>query len=327
MASTMVFPFRKENQLCNELSINNWQISCDTEEEEVHNQHLPGDPRIQLTDPNIGKCLQDEFLTEDLDKMAPHLWLMSTQSSGNISPLTEQITRGRRLIITENPGLHLVWIHDRVFLKPLPVYLFSHAFWEYYLVSSYSPLKASIRQRLLKATSGFLRSYSYLIQHKSDFLLATGDDLQLIPKSISYTQFVAFMSHCDIKDSSASPRYHFGELRLTRLNFWCKIFLSKWSYQRVEWQYGAHFSQYYGPLLFIFALISLLTSSMQVVLAAQDMLKPDDSWLVFARVSSGFCIFTIIFVACTAAALLVALMYMILHEFFFAVKHFIFLNQ
>ncbi|RGP70229.1 subtilisinlike serine protease [Fusarium sporotrichioides] len=323
----MVAPFTKENQLCNELCIKDWQIFFDTEEEDDNKQHLPGDPRMQLTDANIGERLRAEFLTEDLDKMAPHLWLMSTQSSSNISPLTEQITRGRRLIVTENPGLHLVWIHDRVFLKPLPEYLLSYAFWEYYLVSSLSPLGESVRQSLLKAISGFVRSYSYLIQHKSDFLLATGDELQLIPKSITFTQLVAFMSHCDIKDSSASPRYQFGELRLTRLNFWCKIFLSKSSYQRVEWQYDAHFAQYYGPLLFIFALISLLTNSMQVVLAAQDMLKPDDSWLFFAKVSRGFSIFTILFVACTAAGLLVALVYMILHEFVFAVKHFIFLNQ
>jgi hypothetical protein len=226
-------------------------------------------------------------------------------------------------MITENPGLHLVWIHDRVFLKPLPEYLLSHAFWEYYLVSPYSPLEESVRQSLLKAASGFLRSYSYLIQHKSDFRLATGDDLQLIPKSISYTEFVNFMNNCDIKDSAASPRYQFGELRLTRLNFWCKIFLSKSSYQRVEWQYGAHFAQYYGPLLFIFALVSLLTSSMQVVLAAQDMLQYDDSWLVFAKASMGFSVFSIFLIACIAALLLVALLHMMLQEFIFAVKHYI----
>ncbi|KAM0226848.1 hypothetical protein ACHAPO_012033 [Fusarium lateritium] len=327
MSVTMAIPFQKENQLCNELYINSYRIVSNTDEDGTYNQHLPGDPRIEFTDQNIGERLKDEFLTEDLDKMAPHLWLMSTQSSSNISPLTEQITRGRRLVITENPGLHLVWAHDRVFLKPLPEYIFSHAFWEYYLVSSYSPLEKSVRQSLLEAISGFLRSYSYLIRHKSDFRLATGDDLQLIPKSITYAQFVNFMDHCDIRDSSASPRYQFGELRLTRLNFWCKIFLYKSNYQRVEWQYGAHFAQYYGPLLFIFALISLLTSAMQVVLAAQDVLQPDDSWLIFAKVSMGFSVFTIFFVACTASALLIALILMVLKEFIFAVKHFIFRSQ
>ncbi|VTO87250.1 unnamed protein product [Fusarium graminearum] len=323
----MTVPFLKQNELCHVLSVNDCRIFSDIKEEDEHTQYLPGDPRIQLTDPNIGSRLQAEFVTEDLDKMAPHLWQMSTQSSSNISPLTEQITRGRRLIVTENPGLHLVWIHDRVFLKPLPEYLFSHAFWEYYLVSSHSPIEAPFRQMLLKAMCGFLRTYSYLIQHKSDFVMATGDDLQLIPKCISYAQFVNFMNNCLIEDSSTSPRYQFGELRLTRLNFWCKIFLSKSSYHRAEWQYGAHFAQYYGPLLFIFALVSLLTSAMQVVLAAQDMLQSDESWLTFAKVSRGFSVFTIFFVACTAATLLVVLTHMILQEFVFAVAHFISRNQ
>ncbi|UZP36913.1 hypothetical protein NXS19_004729 [Fusarium pseudograminearum] len=323
----MTVPFRKQNELCHVLSVIDGGIFSDIKEGDEHTQYLPGDPRIQLTDPSIGSRLQAEFNTEDLDKMAPHLWLMSTQSSSNISSLTEQITRGRRLIVTENPGLHLVWIHDRVFLKPLPEYLFAHAFWEYYLVSSHSPIEVPVRQMLLKAMSGFLRTYSYLIQHKSDFVLATGDDLQLIPKSISYAQFVNFMNNCLIEDSSTSPRYQFGELRLTRLNFWCKIFLSKSSYHRVEWQYGAHFAQYYGPLLFIFALISLLTSAMQVALAAQDMLQSDESWLMFAKVSRGFSVFTIFFVACTAAALLVVLVHMVLQEFVFAFAHFISRNR
>ncbi|CEF76373.1 hypothetical protein SNK03_004331 [Fusarium graminearum] len=156
----MTVPFLKQNELCHVLSVNDCRIFSDIKEEDEHTQYLPGDPRIQLTDPNIGSRLQAEFVTEDLDKMAPHLWLMSTQSSSNISPLTEQITRGRRLIVTENPGLHLVWIHDRVFLKPLPEYLFSHAFWEYYLVSSHSPIEAPFRQMLLKAIFFNLSSIS-----------------------------------------------------------------------------------------------------------------------------------------------------------------------
>jgi hypothetical protein len=41
----------------------------------------------------------------------------------------------REIVVTEDPRLHLVWIYDRVFIKPLPKYLLSHDFWQIYLLS------------------------------------------------------------------------------------------------------------------------------------------------------------------------------------------------
>ena len=58
---------------------------------------------------------------------------MSTQSSANINALHRQRVKGRHIIITEEVRLHLVWIHDRIFVKPLPKYLLSHVFWEWFL--------------------------------------------------------------------------------------------------------------------------------------------------------------------------------------------------
>jgi hypothetical protein len=46
--------------------------------------------------------------------------------------------RGRRVTITEKPALHLVWFYERVFVKPLPKYLLSHAFSEHYSLSPLS---------------------------------------------------------------------------------------------------------------------------------------------------------------------------------------------
>lgn len=320
----MEIPFDEKHQLCDKLQIENGQIQRKQAEQNgqaaAQKTYLPGDPRIQLTDTNIGQCLQAELMTVELNKLAPYLWLMTTQSSKNISPLTEQLVRGRKLIVSENPGLHLVWVHDRVFLKPLPEYLLSHIFWEHYLVSADSPIEESARRDLLKAARGFVRSYAYLIQHKSDFALAKQDETLLIPKNISYADFVAFIDRCTVDNALVSPRYHFGELRLTRLNFWCRIFLFKSVYQKVEWQYGAYFAQYYAPVLFVFAVFSLLTSAMQVVLAAQAILESDDSSLTFARVSRGFSLFTILFVACVIAALLIALINLVSREAIFALQ-------
>ncbi|KAJ8130425.1 hypothetical protein O1611_g3207 [Lasiodiplodia mahajangana] len=282
-------PFDEEHQLYHELRIGDAQILHQPLEGHPHNApgsaktYLPGDPRLQFTDSEIGNRLITEYITEDLDKLAPHLWLMTTQSSANIASLTEQMVRGRRIVISENPGLHLVWVNDRIFLKPLPEYLLSHAFWKHFLLSNKSPIDGSTRIEILRAARGFVRSYAYLIQHKSDFVLATREDTALIPKDISFANFIRCMEQCrGVEDKLVSPRYQFGELRLTRLNFWITIFLFKPHYQLVEWQYGAYFAQYYAPIIFIFAVFSLLLSSMQVVLAAQPVLGDDGRTLTAA---------------------------------------------
>jgi hypothetical protein len=81
---------------------------------------LPGHPNISLRDPNLSSFLQRELVTHRLDAIGARLWLIAKQDSSHISSLTHQHVRGRRIVITENPELHLVWIYDRIFIKPLP---------------------------------------------------------------------------------------------------------------------------------------------------------------------------------------------------------------
>lgn len=282
--------------------------------------HLPGEPRIELNDDHIAEYLQSEFMTSDLDKLSPYLWLVAKQDSTHISPLTHQVVRGRDIILTENPGLHLVWIYDRVFLKPMPKYLLSHAFWQFYLLDQTSKIPKHQRQKITRAILGFMRSYAYLIRHKSDFILATDDSHQLLPKKISYSSFVKFiMAFEHICDDSVSPRYKFGELRLSRLNFWIKVFLRRFTYHKVHGQYGAYFARFYGTLLFIFAVFSVLLSAMQVALAVDQSLKIGP-WSVFAHVSRGFSIFTIVCVALTILGLLSVLFLLSSREFIYALK-------
>jgi len=186
MVATEVPPFAEENQLCHDLKIENSQILAaeaagppmaenpggDIAHQGAETVHpaapapalrLPGDPRIGLLDSHIGTQLGAEFMTPDLNKLAPHLWLMTTQSSENIESLTEQLVRGREVVVSEKPGLHLVWINNRVFLKPVPRYLLSHAFWEYYLVQPNTHIPSDLQMDLLQAARGFLRSYAYLV--------------------------------------------------------------------------------------------------------------------------------------------------------------------
>ena len=322
-------PFAPEDQLCHELHITvdstsqrllrSTQDAAATKKCPQKESHLPGQPRIALKNANIGKYLESELLTRDLDKLAPHLWLVATQDSSHISSLTHQIVRGREIIVTEKPELHLVWVYNRVFIKPIPQYLLSHAFWNFYLVDEHSPIPKPEREEITRAALGFLRSYLYLVRHKSDFILATEGKQSLVPKHVTYCEFTSFiLSFENVEDSSVPPRYHFGELRLTRLNFWSKIFLRRSTYYQIHQQYGARFAQYYAPLLFIFGVFSVALNAMQVALAYPTTMPLDQSWISFANVSRGFSVSTLVFVAFCGLLLLATFFGMVSRETVFA---------
>lgn len=233
---------------------------------------LPGNPRIDLR--NVKQLIDfmyRELRAKDLDDMAPKLWVLSTQSSANISPLHRQRVKHREIVITEDPRLHLVWMYDRVFVKPLPKYMMSRRFWVDYLLDESSPL-GDDRKRICEAALGFLRSYYYLIVHESDFAIACKDDARLLPANITWAQFCNFSTRFnEIRDSQVSTRYHYGELRLTRLNLYAKLFIRKFQYEQIHGQYGAYFSRFYGPLLFVFAIWSLFLGAMQVELGVETL--------------------------------------------------------
>ncbi|ORY17572.1 hypothetical protein BCR34DRAFT_621770 [Clohesyomyces aquaticus] len=179
--------------------------------------------------------------------MAPRLWIMTTLSSANINPLQRQLVKGREIIVTEEPWLHLVWIHDCIFIKPMPRYLLSQAFWAI---------------DLWKAATGFVRTYRYLIQHESDFNIAQQEHLRLIPKDVEWALFCQFISELDhIEDSAVSRRYWYGELRLTRLNFYALLLLGKFYSEQVALASEQLMTAHWEPLWYVsrwFSIVSLL---------------------------------------------------------------------
>lgn len=196
---------------------------------------------------------------------------MSRQDSANISPLHRQRVKRRSIVVTEEPKLHLVWIDDRIFVKPLPQYLTSHAFWRDYLSDGAG---ATTRSRLVpirKAVLGYLRTYFHLIQSESDFRIAQEANLQLVPPDMTWKQFCNLTARLDfIADDQVSGRYAYGEIRLTRLNFYAPLLLGKSHFQRVEYQYKEYFALFYGPILFAAALASILLSGFQVAVAVHE---------------------------------------------------------
>jgi len=263
-------PFSKENQLCDELD-----AAYDNRSSKVSQitAFLPGQPCIRITDQvRMNDFLTAELWAQDLEMMAHQLWVMTTPSSANINSLHRQKVKGREIVVSEDPRLHLVWIHDRIFIKPIPTYLMSHAFWDVFLSDETSTLKVQ-GQSIRMAALGYLRTYTYLIRHQSDFLIAQRDSLRLVPQHIDWAQFCHFLSDISkVDDVDVSGRYQYGELRLTRLNFYAKFFLRKFYYQQVHGQYGDYFARLYGPILFTVAMASTILNAMQVELAAEQIL-------------------------------------------------------
>lgn len=232
----------------------------------------------------------------DLEGIAQSLWIMSTQSSSNIGPLHHQRVKGREIVITEDPRLHLVWIHDRIFIKPLPQYLLSHDFWQTFIFGCPSKLGERGKQMQLAAL-GFLRTYRHLIRHESDLRIAQRDELQLVPKDVDWPKVHKFLSQIEsVMDSDVSERYHYGEIRLSRLNFYAPFLIGKLRYEQVSGQYSDIFGRLYAPTLFIFAFVTTVLNSLQVEMAVEQV--SEKKWQVMTLLSRWFGVIALIF-TCT----------------------------
>lgn len=185
--------------------------------------------------------------------MSPRLWWLSTQSSTHIGPLHYQIVKLRNIVISENPELHLVWYYDRIFIKPLSKYLLSFDFWNIYLISPTSRLGLE-KEIIRRSALGFLRIYRYLVHYESDSNIAM--EKRLLPEGTTWESFSRFAFN--LRSIDVTGRYAYGEIRLSRLNFYIKIILGKRTFHKIHGQYGAYFARFYAPILFILGIISII---------------------------------------------------------------------
>ncbi|KAH7303464.1 hypothetical protein B0I35DRAFT_446648 [Stachybotrys elegans] len=305
----LLVPFSEKVQLCHELSetmdgpLRRLASSSPAE------PWLPGFPAISLDAKAVEACLERELLTPKLNKMHGWLWLVATQSSSHVSSLTEQIVRGRDIIITEDAELHLVWIHNRVFIKPLPSFLCSYHLWNLHLSGD------DASKGLREAALGYVRTYQYLIRYESDFRLAK--EKHLVPEGVGFTQFMTFITAFasnNVLDTDVSPRYTYGQLRLTRLNLWAKFALGQWVFHKVQWQYADIFAQFYAPIILAFGFLSVVLAAMQVGSQA----RPE--WGEFASVSAWFSVACLLTVVIVALGLVLLLIFLMSNEFTFAMK-------
>ena len=302
-------PFTIEQQLSHQLSISSDRLRLEREDE-PSSSRLPDQPGIRLNSPDICDYLKREFCTTELDAFTSHFWLLTTPSHANISSLHHQLVKGRQIILTEEPHLHLLWVYNSIFIKPMPRFLLSHAFWSFFLSPESSPLCPDERQVTFGAIRGLFRSYYHLIKYKSDFDIAS--ERRLIPEGIEWEPLSDFLScFADLERDAVSPRYNFGEIRFTRLQFWSSVLMHRLSF-KIYGQYADHFSRFYAPLLFVFGVISVVLSAMQVALATSVQI-----WSTFTIVCRWFAIVTILLVALIGGGLFLKLLKMVGDEALF----------
>ncbi|KAF2133615.1 hypothetical protein P153DRAFT_363778 [Dothidotthia symphoricarpi CBS 119687] len=252
--------------------------------------HIPDAPGVIHSQETVRDFLTSELGTPLLDELYNHLWLVARRQGNSIDPLNRQRVKAREIIATEDARLHLVWHHNRIYIKPMPLCLLNHDFWATYLPSPTDETLSSqevIASQKESSTSafdrkialGFMRSYALLVRHRVDFFLAR--DSHLLPAELEWAKWSEFIRHFRlIKDEDVAKRYHYGQLRLSRLNWAVRLFrpsrettTTAWFYEIPHWSTGGYVQQVTTPLLFGFASLSLVLSSMQVLLSvpAEDL--------------------------------------------------------
>jgi len=190
---------------------------------------------------------------------------ITTPIETNITPLHHQDAKKRKIVITEYPGLHLVWYYDTIFVKPIPPYMMSKAFWDFI---------CEVDKDIWYASMGFLRTYCYLIQYEVDFRIAL--EKHLLPsiegqEAMTFEQFTKFILQFEhIDNSQVSPRFQYGSLRLSGLNIMA-FFTGKLTYFHLYPRWRDYFTHLFAPIITAVAVMSVILSSMQVELAVEAL--------------------------------------------------------
>ncbi|KAI1337921.1 hypothetical protein F5Y15DRAFT_388322 [Xylariaceae sp. FL0016] len=234
------------------------------------NIHPKRDEPVILPQLEIQRFISTDLLTPKLNGLYNYLWLAGLPIP--CRPLHRQKIMNREVCLTERPDEHLVWHRTRLLLKPLPEYLLCHKFWLDNLCHNHEIYQNAV---------GFLLSYTWLIGYHSDFVLAK--EAGLIPGTLkwkAWTNLIADFLHNvhSLDNIQVARRYHYGELRLSRLNSMTRYLPSLWSHGgmfdqhiSVPTWYQEFFGRNFSWMLSVFVYMSVILSAMQVGLATPQL--------------------------------------------------------
>ncbi|KAH7400987.1 heterokaryon incompatibility protein-domain-containing protein [Phaeosphaeria sp. MPI-PUGE-AT-0046c] len=213
--------------------------------------------------------LESDLRTKKLGAIHERLWLAGLRQQAR--PLHRQKLLGRTIRLTERPDEHLIWNKDNIFIKPLPPYLLDHSFWVSQLCSNES---------LFGSAVGLLISYVWLVASTSDFAIAIEE--HIIPSSITWETWRDIVGdiiqNIDTLTAQVNRRYHYGELRLSRLNTLYRFNISTLSlrnflngFMATPTWYTQFFERNFSWILAAFIYITVILSAMQVGLATSHL--------------------------------------------------------
>ncbi|TKX23875.1 hypothetical protein C1H76_3813 [Elsinoe australis] len=246
---------------------------------------------VPTIDPNddivVVASLKSDLCVQRITNIESWLWVC-----GRLLPpraLNTQAVLRREIVPSEDVELHMLWTSGKIFIKPLPFYFRSEDFRKY-MYNSKEPWSFDGR--------GLLYSYTALLAHPYDLKLAI--DIGLMCPKMEWEEWqdivTEFMKQHPYPDvfQSISPRYHYGELRLSRLD---KIYrwgkgnlLRGYSNLTGNTRWADFFSDNFGKIAAVLFYVTIVLTAMQVGLAT-DTLGLDQA---FQRASYGFTVFAIL---------------------------------
>ena len=238
---------------------------------------------------SIQSYLEWELTVPRLNEIHGYLWLAGRPMGPR--PLHRQAMLGRELVMTEQVDLHMVRQETRIFIKPMPDFLLDYEFWKDYICRD---------TNLHECACGFLLSYLWLVCSKSD--LRTAQNAGLLGHEINWENWVSLtrslLQAIDIQTlEQVNRRYHYGELRLSRLNWIYRFTSNHRSHVTLIRGYMYGYTKYsevvqrnFAWVLVAFVYISIVLTAMQVGLATGRLGQSD----TFQNVSYGFTVFSIV---------------------------------
>lgn len=163
---------------------------------------------------------------------------------------------------TQQMDLHFVRFGTDLMVKPLAEYMLSHEFWTEHIC---------IDKELHRSACGFLLSYVWLITTPLDLKIAHEEDL--MPSFVTWPWWKGFVKdfvgHVDPNTLDAvNKRFHFGELRLGRIN---SIYRTRFAFTHFVRGYLYGYNRYvvffernFSWILIVFVFFSLVLAAMQV---------------------------------------------------------------
>jgi hypothetical protein len=250
---------------------------------------------VVLANDSIEHFLTEALNLERLNRIHGHLWMAGRPMRAR--PLHRYKMLLFEILHTQQMDLHLLHFNDKLMIKPLPEWLLCADFWSKHLCHD---------TRLHASACGFLLSYVWLLVTPLDLKLA--HDLSLVPSFVTWhwwkDMVKDFLGHVNINTlAQVNKRYHFGDLRLGRINsiYRSRFFFTHFvrGYLYGYNRYAVFFQRNFSWILTVFVFFGLVLTAMQVGLGLKEL----ENNHVFLRGSLVVVIFSMVSVLAAIGAI------------------------